>query len=198
VREDFVYHDPVKKLKFSFNPITLEAKVEEENVDWETQFLAPEVVSLRDDIVNAMNSYLNRQFRKGTTEFGVYCNADGSEIRIEISCHNLNFKSFWGGEWLSTWVITPAAGTISGSVKIRNHYFESGNIQFNMGKDFLAAKLRANTARAIVDHLAKEETNYQEGLEDMYTEVSERLLKGMRRIMPITRTKFDWGRPQLL
>lgn len=67
-----------------------------------------------------------------------------------------------------------------------------------MGKDFPAAKLRANTARAIVDHVAKEETNYQDGLEDMYTEVSERLLKGMRRIMPITRTKFDWGRPQLL
>lgn len=32
----------------------------------------------------------------------------------------------------------------------------------------------------------------------MYTEVSEKLLKGMRRIMPITRQKFDWGRPNLI
>jgi hypothetical protein len=96
VREDFVYYDPVKKLKFSFDPIILEAKIEEENVDWETQFLEPSVVSLRDDIVKAMNSYLNRQYRKGTSEFGVYCSGDGSEIRIEISCHNLNFKSFCG------------------------------------------------------------------------------------------------------
>ena len=67
-----------------------------------------------------------------------------------------------------------------------------------MGKDFASAKLRANTARAIVDHIAREETNYQDGLDDMYTEVSDRLLKGMRRIIPITRTKFDWARPNLL
>jgi len=34
--EDFVYYDPVQKIKFSFNPLTLEAKVEEEQVDLET------------------------------------------------------------------------------------------------------------------------------------------------------------------
>jgi hypothetical protein len=34
--EEFVYYDPVKKVKFSFDPITLEAKIEEENVDWES------------------------------------------------------------------------------------------------------------------------------------------------------------------
>ena len=42
-----MYYDPVKKLKFSFDPITLEARVEEENVDWETQFLPAETVQLR-------------------------------------------------------------------------------------------------------------------------------------------------------
>lgn len=36
VIEEFVYYDPNKKLKFSFNPVTLEARVEEENVDWES------------------------------------------------------------------------------------------------------------------------------------------------------------------
>ena len=45
--EDFVYYDPVKKVKFSFNPLTLEARIEEEGVDWETQYLAHNVVSLR-------------------------------------------------------------------------------------------------------------------------------------------------------
>lgn len=45
--EDFVYYDPVKKLKFSFDPITLEARVEQENVDWESTTLAADVVQLR-------------------------------------------------------------------------------------------------------------------------------------------------------
>jgi hypothetical protein len=45
--EEFVYYDPVKKVKFSFDPLTLEARIEEENVDWETVTLSPDVVQLR-------------------------------------------------------------------------------------------------------------------------------------------------------
>lgn len=67
-----------------------------------------------------------------------------------------------------------------------------------MGKDFPQANLKNKTARCIVDYIANQETNYQDGLEDMYIEVSEKLLKGMRRILPITRQKFDWSRPNLL
>ena len=47
VVEEFVYYDPVKKVKFSFDPITLEARIEEDNFDWETQTLAHNVVQLR-------------------------------------------------------------------------------------------------------------------------------------------------------
>lgn len=137
--EEFVYYDPVQRIKFSFDPITLEAKIEEENVDWESSTLDASVNSLREDIIKAMRTYLNRLFRKGTSEFSVFSNADGSEIRVEISCHNLNFKSFWGGEWLSTWVINTSAQTVSGSIKVHNHYFEQGNIQFNLNKDFPAS-----------------------------------------------------------
>ena len=146
-----------------------------------------------------MNSYLGRQFRKGTTEFAVYAQGDGCELRVEISCHNFNFKSYWGGEWISTWIIDLASGgNISGHIKVHNHYFEQGNIQFNLNKDFASSKLKALTGKAVVDHINNQENNYQDGLEDMYSEVSEKLLKGMRRIMPITRQKFDWGRPNLL
>jgi hypothetical protein len=51
------------------------------------------------------------------------------------------------------------------------------------------------SGRQVVDFIGSQETLYQDNLEDMYAEVSEKLLKGMRRIMPVTRTKFDWGRP---
>jgi len=98
---------------------------------------------IRDDIIKAMDSYLNRQFRKGTTEYSVYSQPDGSEFRIEISCHNLNFKSFWGGEWLSSWIVNLQTGHISGNIKVHNHYFEQGNIQFNMAKEIQSTKLSA-------------------------------------------------------
>jgi len=43
VVEEFYYYDPVKKAKFSFHPITLEAKIEEENVDIEASALPSNV-----------------------------------------------------------------------------------------------------------------------------------------------------------
>jgi len=82
----------------------------------------------RDNIVKAVTSYQNTQYRKGTAEFSVYSAYDGSTITIEISCHNLNFKSFWGGEWLSTWVVDLASASVSGAIRVHNHYFENGNI----------------------------------------------------------------------
>lgn len=146
-----------------------------------------------------MHSYLQLLYKKGTTEFAVYASGDGSQLVVEISCHNLNFKSFWGGEWISTWTIDMTnGGQISGHIKVHNHYYEQGNIQFNMNKDFPATALKTLTGKSVVDYIKNTESKYQDGLEDMYTEVSEKLLKGMRRIMPITRQKFDWSRPALL
>ena len=44
---EFVYYDPAKKVKFSFHPITLEARIEEENVDLESGSLPAQIVQLR-------------------------------------------------------------------------------------------------------------------------------------------------------
>ena len=44
------------------------------------------------------------------------------------SKNNFNFKNFWGGEWLSSWTFDLAQETITGQIKVHNHYFEQGNI----------------------------------------------------------------------
>ena len=113
-----------------------------------------------------MTSYQNRLYRKGTAEFGVYAAYDGASITVEISCHNLNFKSFWGGEWLSSWYVDLAAGTVAGRIVVHNHYFENGNIQFNMNKDIPATKLKQLAARQIVDFISNQETNVTDPLPD--------------------------------
>jgi hypothetical protein len=58
----------------------LSEAVEEENVDWETQYLQPDVTKLRDQIVEAMHGYLGLLYKKGTTEFAVYAQGDGSQL----------------------------------------------------------------------------------------------------------------------
>jgi hypothetical protein len=78
---------------------------------------------------------------------------------VEISCHNFNFKNFWGGEFLSSWVVDMQSEFLQGQVKIHNHYFEQGNIQFNMNKSFGPIQLKTMTAKAIVDQISKQETD---------------------------------------
>ena len=101
-----------------------------------------------------LNKYIDVQFRKGTTNISVA--ATPLNIVISISCHNINFANFWGGEWISKWSIDLTTLMISGSVHIHNHYFESGNIQFNMKKEFPEVPCNM-TAPGVVKHITKME-----------------------------------------
>lgn len=91
------------------------------------------VQALKNEIAEHLNAYIQEDFKAGTSLGTVYI--DGEEdltIRINVSCHNLNFKNFWGGEWQSTWDISHRLGTDTftcvGRIKVNNHYFELGNI----------------------------------------------------------------------
>lgn len=84
--------------------------------------------------------------------------ADQSTVKVEISCHNFNFKNYWGGEFLSTWTVDLGSESITGQIKIHNHYFEQGNIQFNLNKNIASTKLKALTGRGIVDHISRQES----------------------------------------
>ena len=64
---------------------------------------------------------------------------------------------------------------VSGTVKVRAHYFEDGNVQLQTTK--------VRTA----------ESALQCGLERMYDNVSVKTAKAMRRVLPITHVKMNWN-----
>jgi hypothetical protein len=45
--EEFSYYDPVQKIRFSFHPITLEAKIEQEGYDIAAEQFSQDIISLR-------------------------------------------------------------------------------------------------------------------------------------------------------
>jgi len=73
-----------------------------------------------------MDQYIERQFRRNTAKYSVF--VDNQTIDIAISCHNLNFANYWGGEWTSHWKVDLGSNLLSGHIKVHNHYFEQGNI----------------------------------------------------------------------
>lgn len=62
----------------------------------------------------------------------------GALCKIAVYAEKLNLRSFWSGSWLSLWEVAPGeeggALRISGSVSIRAHYFEDGNVQMQTSK----------------------------------------------------------------
>lgn len=59
--------------------------------------------------------------------------------RVAIYAEKPNLRNFWAGSWLSLWTVardSEGAGglTISGSVRIRAHCFEEGNMRMETAK----------------------------------------------------------------
>ena len=81
-------------------------------------------------------------------------------MQIDISCINVNFKAFWGGEWQASWLVDTQASTMSGTIKINNHYFESGNVHFAIEQSFADIALAQADGDNIVLAINKTETAY--------------------------------------
>ena len=75
-------------------------------------------------------AYVAKAYRKGKALYSVQQGDDDGHQVIIISCHNVKLDSYWAGEWQSTWTVKD--GKLSGELFIRSHYFEMGNMQFNL------------------------------------------------------------------
>ena len=51
----------------------------------------------------------------------------------------------------------------------------------------------ADLASNVVTIIEKHENTIQQALEEMYSNMSSETFKDMRRVMPVTRNKFDWN-----
>ena len=100
---------------------------------------------LRENLVKELKAYIDESYKKDKALFQVTQGDDESHQVIEISCQNYKLDAFWSGEWLTTFVVKN--GVMSGDLKIRCHYFEMGNMQFNLDKSFDSIPC-ANTANA--------------------------------------------------
>ena len=86
---------------------------------------------------------------------------------------------------------------MSGTVKIRCHYFEDGNLQLHQDKEFkpttLSYRDAASFASTVVQAITKLETDLQAGLEAMYGTMNDETFKEMRRVLPLNKEKFKWN-----
>ena len=185
------YHDQGQKVKFKIgleSGAVEEAQQEEVNND------------LRDTIETKIKEYLKKCYKMDVTKYNVYFDGSANKIVVLISVHNLNLKSFWSGEWLSTWEFDISGKQVKGTLRANTYYYEEGNIQFNLDTNFNSTvKGGDNNAIAanLIEFIKTSENSVQLELEKVYDELSENYIKPLRRKLPVTGTKMNWNINQL-
>jgi capping protein alpha len=51
-----------------------------------------------------------------------------------------------------------------------------------------------NYAKNVIKQILKSENEYQTSLNEGYTHLAERAFSGLRRALPLTKTKMDWSK----
>ena len=183
------YYDQGQKVKF---------KIGKESGEVEEAQAAECQSELRDAVDSKMKEYIEKCYKTDVTKYNVYF--DGNKIVVLISAHNLNLKSFWSGEWLSTWEMDVNSKDIKGTLRANTYYYEEGNIQFNLDTKFdgkAEGGDDAAIANSLVEFIKKSENSVQLELEKVYDELSENYIKPLRRKLPITGTKMNWNVNQI-
>ena len=111
--QDGYYYDQGQKVKFKIGLDSGEVE-DAQSIEYQNE--------LRDTIDKKVNEYLDKCYKREVTQYNVYC--DESKIVVLISVHNLNLKSFWSGEWLSTWEMDINSKKINGTLRANTYYYE--------------------------------------------------------------------------
>ena len=130
----FMYYDYTHQLCFAFNPLA----PSESSIVSDDPMEVP-TNELKEGLTAPLAEYLEKNYGSGKALFQV--TTDGADTTtIVISSHSYKIEAFWTGIWLSTWTLS--GGQLSGSIKAKNHYFEIGNMQMNLDKEFDAIPVK--------------------------------------------------------
>lgn len=131
-----------------------------------------------------------------------------NEWKIDIVGERLRPKAFWSGHWHSKWKIQfinsesdieAKEFKIEGQIDLVVHYHEEGSVQLSATKEIpsrvnFKSETLSQAIEKIYYKIKDSEDSVQLGLNEAYQQLAENMFKKLRRQLPVTRTKMDWGK----
>jgi hypothetical protein len=115
---------------------------------------------------------------------------------ILLYAERIKLQQFHAGSWTAKYSITANTQNnndvvyMNGKVALHAHAFENGNVHVKSMVDFPTVSIRREE---IIPKIQEWDESLVESLRIMYEDMSGDILKQFRRIMPVTRTRFDWN-----
>lgn len=163
------------------------------------------------ELMGKLDNYVKELF-PGNGAFSVN-KVNEQEWKVHIVGERLKPKAFWSGHWRSTWTIRFIKSSeessssessskefkIDGKIDLIVHYHEEGSVQLSANKEipslinFKSDNL-SQSIEKIYFKIKDSEDAVQLALNEAYQQLSESVFKRLRRQLPVTRTKMDWGK----
>ena len=130
------------------------------------------------------------------------------DVILRTYAESVDMANYHSGSWYATYdiqVLSSTSASVRGCVVLRSHAFEMGNVQLrserNLGPITVSANQAGDWADAVLGQIQRwERGDVQASLSDMYDNridgrggASGGMLKSLRRVMPVTRTRMDWN-----
>jgi len=171
----------------------------------------PLMAAVREKLVDARRKYTS----KGLISRFTIEPADNGAMVLRTYVEQVETSNSRRGAWSACWQIRPDEETeafVSGSALIHVHYSEEANVQLRAERSFeeertgtnveqvnaIVAQMEARTlsyeakvAKAIVKHVGECEKKLCQQMLSLCDD-SYAALKKLRRILPITKTRFKW------
>ncbi|KAI8357041.1 F-actin-capping protein subunit alpha [Mortierella sp. GBAus27b] len=156
----------------------------------------PEIEDLRKVIENDVELYVADRYTEGVVS--VY--GTNGVITIAIVHSQYSPTNFWNGRWRSVWTLDTSTSAVKGTIHVKVHYYEDGNVQLETTKEVderlskTSSDPHKDISKALVDIISSSEQKYQVALNESYSEMAEGTFSGLRRALPYTRMKIDWDK----
>ena len=173
----------------------------------------PLMASVREKFADYQSKYTAKDLT--ATRFTLTPVDDNGSMILHTYLEQVEKTNCRAASWATCWNIQPHEETeaqVSGTAQLHLHYYENANVQLRTTRTFspqsaetakeqvnsIVAQMEARTmsyeekvAKAIIKQITAREKELYQQMQQMQDEIGEKLKK-MRRILPITKTRFKW------
>ncbi|TID28952.1 hypothetical protein CANINC_002220 [Pichia inconspicua] len=152
--------------------------IRDEAIDIEEYSIVNE--SLQDEL----NKYIEEFYTNGT---GIVVGGGNDETTVVIVGEKLNDANYYNGRWVGVYRVN--GSKLEFDIHVKIHYYEDGNVVLN-SRYTQISEVGSN----IIKSIEEIELDTEVKILNKVTQLNEEKFKNLRRLMPVSRSRIQWGR----